>query len=186
MFRWLKKIIGESHPIGREAFNREDELRDKDYLGNYTGEKNGTVFENANCHVKFFYHGITSSGHHIICGKNTIFKSGKVISGNYRCQTWEGGEFCGDTLQCRFFEGGIFRGKHLVCEQFLGGEFLSGVAECNSWENAEFKGDVLVCQNWRSGIFSGNVFHGTWRGGVWKGKHFTGIDLSGSGLELHQ
>lgn len=179
----LKKIIGETHPLDWEAFNREDELLDKDYLGDFTGEKNGAVFESAQCHIEFGYGYGPPPRYRVIHGKRRIFQSGKVVSGSYRCEEWAGGEFCGDTLKCQFFTGGVFRGKHLVCSQFLGGEFLSGIAECGSWKNAEFKGDVLVCKNWRSGTFSGNVFHGKWHGGVWNGKLFKGIDLSGSGLE---
>lgn len=183
MFKWLKKLIGERKRIDIETLNHEDELHDKDYLENFTGEKNGTIFENANCHIKFFYRGFTPSGHHIIYGKNTIFKNGKVVSGDYHCQEWSGGEFNGDTLRCRFFKGGVFNGKHLICEQITGGSVKSGTVECSSWSDAEFEGEVLSCANWRSGKFSGNIFHGKWRGGKWNGKLFRGIDLSGSGLE---
>ena len=80
MFKWFKNLVSKSNPVDWNAFNHEDEVHDKDYLENFTGEKNGAEFENANCHVKFFYKGITSTGHRIICGKNTIFQSGKIGS----------------------------------------------------------------------------------------------------------
>ena len=184
MFRWFKKMIGnKSRPVDWEAFNREDERNDKDYLCDFSGERNGTSFEDANCHVKFFYGNGPAPRYRTIRGKNTIFQSGKIVSGDYKCDVWDNGEFCGDTLKCRFFNGGTFSGKHLICEQVTGGVCNAGMVECGSWNNAEFAGDVLVVHNWISGIFSGNVFHGKWRGGEWCGKKFKGIDLSGQGLE---
>lgn len=184
MFGWFKNLIAPNKVLGHDEFVSLVELRDKDYLKHFTGDKNGVLFEDANCHVEV----VCDSGPHLgawrIRGKFSVFQSGKVISGNYSCHTWEGGEFSGDMLKCRFFSGGVFNGKHLICEQVSGGICKSGTVECSSWCDAEFDGEVLACTNWKSGKFAGNIFHGKWRGGTWEGKLFKGIDLSGSGLEI--
>lgn len=145
-------------------------------VNGYTGEKNGACLENASYEV-IKYKGGVAGGETVV-----VFNDGSIVSGDYKCREWKGGEFKGGTLVCSTFSGGSFLGKRLVCDYFTGGCCKSGFAEVGVWMNGEFEGRVLVADEWKNGVFNGVEFHGKWRGGKWVGGKFHGIDLADGSL----
>ena len=112
---------------------------------------------------------------------------GGVFSGDtLHCTYWHDGLFVGKTLECSEWRKGEFKGERLTCKTFASGSCSARVAEAEEWSDGTFTGGTLSVGKWRNGTFTGDTFHGKWYGGVWKGRHFKGIDLSGSGLELRQ